>query len=309
MKRTLSRRHMLSLSLAAMLPSLPPPTSLAATGTASLARRPIPSTGEALAVIGCGTYQTFDVGESSAERAPLLEVLSTLFGAGGSVIDTSPMYGRSEAVIGALLQQQKSRGSAFLATKVWTTGAAAGRAMIDHSFELLRTDRIDLVKVHNLLDWQTHLPRLRELKAGHRIRYVGVSHYAESAYGELEAVLKSQKLDFVQVNYSVDERASGRMRCSLARERGVAVIINRPFGGGGILRRLMPRSLPPWAADIGCQSWAQILLKFVLGNPAVTCVIPGTGRPEYMRDNVMAGMGPLPDDQLRARIVDSVRDT
>jgi diketogulonate reductase-like aldo/keto reductase len=272
-----------------------------------LEHRQIPSSKESLAVVGCGTYQTFDVGSSPAEQEPLLGVLSTLFAAGGSVIDTSPMYGNSEKVIGTLLNEQKSRPSAFLATKVWTSGAASGREQLRRSFELLKTDRIDLVQVHNLLDWRTHLPELKSLKAQGRVRYVGVTHYTESAYEELESVLKSQDLDFLQVNYSIDERAAAERILPLARARGMAVLINRPFGGGGILRRLMPRPLPPWAAEIGCTSWAQILLKFVLGHPAVTCVIPGTGRPEYMRDNLAAGVGQMPDEAFRSRMLEAIR--
>jgi diketogulonate reductase-like aldo/keto reductase len=307
-QQSVSRREMLLLSIAGLLvsPRLHPEPARADTAP-MLEHRLIPSSKESLAVIGCGTYQTFDVGSSAAEHEPLLGVLSTLFAAGGSVIDTSPMYGNSEKVIGSLLNEQKSRPSAFLATKVWTSGAESGREQLRRSFELLKTDRIDLVQVHNLLDWRTHLPVLKTLKAQGRIRYVGVTHYTESAYDELEAVLKSQDLDFVQVNYSIDERAAAERILPLAHERGMAVLINRPFGGGGILRRLMPHPLPAWAAEIGCTSWAQILLKFVLGHPAVTCVIPGTGRPEYMRDNLAAGTGQMPDEAFRSRMLETIR--
>jgi diketogulonate reductase-like aldo/keto reductase len=167
---------------------------------------------------------------------------------------------------------------------------------------LLKADRIDLMQVHNLVDWRTHLATLREWKAQGRIRYLGVTHYTSSAYGELEAVLRSEPLDFVQVNYSLDERESERRILPLAAERGVAVLINRPLGGGGLLRRLARRELPPIAAEIGCTTWAQLLLKFVLGHPAVTCAIPATANPEHMADNVRAGLGPFPDEDMRERI-------
>jgi diketogulonate reductase-like aldo/keto reductase len=264
--------------------------------------RPIPSSREPLPVIGCGTYRTFDVGASTEERAPLAQVLQVLFAAGGSVIDSSPMYGAAEDVVGDLLAQAKIRPQAFLATKVWTRGRRAGEAQIDRSFALFKDARIDLIQVHNLLDWRVQLPLLRELKAMHRIRYLGVTHYSASAYADLEAVLRSETLDFVQVNYALNDAEAERRILPLAAERGVAVIINQPFGGGGLLKSLLARPLPPWAREIDCASWAQILLKFVLGNPAVTCVIPGTGRPEHMADNVGAGFGRLPDAGMRQRM-------
>jgi diketogulonate reductase-like aldo/keto reductase len=268
--------------------------------------RPIPSTLEPLPVIGCGTYRTFDVGESRGDRAPLAEVLRVLFAAGGSVIDTSPMYGAAEGVVGDLLARAKSRSLAFLATKVWTTGQEAGRQQINHSFELLQDRRIDLIQVHNLIDWKVQLPLLRDLKAMGRVRYVGVTHYSAASYAELEFVLRSETLDFVQVNYALNDTAAQRRILPIAADRGVAVIVNQPFGGGALLRALSGRPLPSWAQEIDCQTWAQISLKFVLGHPAVTCVIPGTGRPEHMMDNAAAGFGRIPNAALRARMVDSL---
>jgi len=268
--------------------------SLAATA-AAMQTRPIPSTGEPLPVIGLGTYQGFDVAPGSAAYAQLPDVLRALFAAGGSVIDSSPMYGRAEATTGELLAAAGSRPKAFLATKVWIRGHADGLRQIDESLRLLRADPIDLMQVHNLLDWRTHLSTLRQLKAAGRIRYIGITHYNAGAYDELAAVMRAEHFDFLQINYSLDEREAERRILPLAAERGMAVLINRPFGGGGLLRRLRDRPLPGWSAEIGATSWAQLLLKFVLSHPAVTCAIPGTGRPEHMADNAKAGLGPIPD--------------
>ena len=262
---------------------------------AAMKTRPIPSTGEPLPVIGLGTYQGFDVAPDSAAYAQLPDVLRALFAAGGSVIDSSPMYGRAEASTGELLAAAGSRPKAFIATKVWTRGRADGLRQINESLRLLRVDPIDLMQVHNLLNWRTHLQTLRELKAAGRIRYIGITHYNAGAYDELAAVMRAEHFDFLQINYSLDEREAERLILPLAAERGMAVLINRPFGGGGLLRRLRDRPLPGWSAEIGAASWAQLLLKFVLSNPAVTCAIPGTGRPAHMADNAGAGLGSIPD--------------
>jgi diketogulonate reductase-like aldo/keto reductase len=255
-----------------------------------------------LPVVGCGTWRTFDVGTAPEQRAPLGEVLRLLFEAGGSVIDSSPMYGAAEGVVGDLLAAAGSRDKAFIATKVWTSGRDNGIEQMRQSMRLLRTDRLDLMQIHNLVDWRTHLPTLKAWKAEGRLRYLGVTHYTESAHAELEAVLRAEKWDFVQLNYALDDRAVEQRLLPLAAERGVAVIVNQPFGGGGLIRRLSSRKLPDWAGEIGCTSWAQLLLKFVLAHPAVTCVIPGTGRPEHMKDNVRAGFGVYPDANLIKRM-------
>ncbi|MBO9515286.1 MAG: aldo/keto reductase [Variovorax sp.] len=257
--------------------------------------RPIPSTQEALPVIGVGTWIGFDQRPGTPEYQRLPGVLDALFAAGGSVIDSSPMYGRSEETTGELLAASNRHAHAFLATKVWTSGREAGIAQMEQSFARLRASRIDLLQVHNLVDWRTHLATLRGWKERGRVRYVGITHYTASAYGEVESVLRAQKLDFLQINYSLDAREAEKRLLPLAAERGVAVIVNRPFGGGGLLRRLQGKPLPGWATEIGCTSWAQVLLKFVLGHPAVTCTIPGTSRAEHMADNAAAGVGPLPD--------------
>lgn len=257
--------------------------------------RPIPASGEQLPIIGCGTYIGFDVAPGSAEYQRLPGVLQALFRAGGAVIDSSPMYGRAEAVTGALLAAAGSHGKAFLATKVWTRGRADGIRQMEESLRRLQVERLDLMQIHNLVDWQTHLATLRDWKAAGRVRYLGITHYTAGAYDALEAVMRAEALDFVQINYSFDEREAERRILPLAAERGMAVIINRPFGGGGLLRRLRARPLPPWAGEIGATSWAQVLLKFVLSHPAVTCAIPGTSRPEHMADNALAGTGEVPE--------------
>lgn len=292
----LARSAFLQLGAAALA------SAAAAQSGARMNVRKIPSTGELLPVVGCGTWRTFDVGPNTADRAPLAEVLRLLFEAGGSVIDSSPMYGAAEGVVGDLLAAAASRDKAFVATKVWTGGRDAGIRQMQQSMRLLQSQKIDLMQIHNLLDWRTHLPTLRAWKQEGRIRYLGVTHYTESAHAELEAVMRAETWDFVQINYALDDRAVERRLLPLAQEKGIAVIVNQPFGGGGLLRKLLARKLPGWAAEIGCASWAQLLLKFVLAHPAVTCVIPGTGKPEHMRDNVTAGLGGYPDAALLKRM-------
>ncbi|WP_429301116.1 aldo/keto reductase [Paraburkholderia sp. GAS199] len=271
-----------------------------------MSQRVIPSTGERLPVIGCGTWRTFDVGTDAAAQAQLADVLRILFGAGGSAIDSSPMYGSSEEVAGTLLTRLDAHSKAFVATKVWTEGKEAGIAQMEESLRRFQQPRIDLMQVHNLLDWRTQLSTLRDWKARGRIRYIGITHYTSSAFGEVEAVMRSQKPDFVQINYAADDRAAGQRILPLAADLGIGVVINQPFGGGGLLARVAKTPLPGWAEEIGCTSWAQILLKFVLAQAAVTVVIPGTGRPQYMADNVRAGSGALPDRAMCERIVAAV---
>jgi len=262
--------------------------------------RMIPSSREALPVIGLGTYRGFDVDRGSADYARLPGVLDALFAAGGTVIDSSPMYGLAEQTVGELLSARHPRPKAFIATKVWTTGREAGIRQMDDSFRLLQTHTIDLMQIHNLLDWRTHLPTLREMKAAGRIRYIGVTHYSASAYDALESVLKTTSLDFLQINYALDDRAAEKRLLPLARDKGVAVVCNTPFGGGGLLRRLGSTPLPDWAKEVGAVSWAQLALKFILANPAITCGIPGTGNPTYMVENAAAASGPeLSPQQLR----------
>jgi len=256
--------------------------------------RPVPSTGELLPVIGCGTYIGFDQAPESAGYAELPGVVDALLAAGGKVLDSSPMYGRAEETTGELLAASGRRADAFLATKVWTSGEQAGIRQMEASMRLLQSARLDLMQVHNLVDWRTHLKTLRGWKEAGRVRYLGITHYTASAYPEVEKVLRAETLDFLQINYALDDRLAEQRLLPLAAERGVAVIVNMPFGGGGLLRGLLGRPLPAWARSIGCRSWAQVLLKFVLSRPEVTCTIPGTRRREHMEDNVRAGFGEVP---------------
>lgn len=272
----------------------------------SLSRRKIPKSGELLPAVGLGTYRAFDVGGSGVERAPLAEVLRLFVAAGGTVVDSSPMYGRAEGVIGDLAAELGLTKSLFLATKVWTTGREAGVKQMEDSFRLLRTDRIDLMQVHNLLDLGAHLRTLREWKAAGKIRYLGITHYHEGAYRELEQLLRGGDYDFVQLNYSIGERAAEQTILPLAAERGVAVIANRPFAQGNLFSRVREAPLPAWAADFDCTSWAQFFLKYILAHPAVTCVIPATSKPKHLLDNMAAGTGRLPDEAARRRMVDLV---
>jgi diketogulonate reductase-like aldo/keto reductase len=264
--------------------------------------RSIPSSGEALPVIGIGTWQVFDVGSSEQDRAPLREVLRLLFEAGGRVIDSSPMYGPAEGVVGDLLSGLSAHDRAFYATKVWTEGEQAGVEQMERSFALYRAAPIDLMQIHNLVDWRTQLKTLRAWKEQGRFRYIGITHYTSSAFDELAAIIKQEKLDFVQFPYSLEARDAEKMLLPLAAERGVATIINRPFGGGGLFRRVRGVPLAPWAAELGAKSWAQVFLRYLLANPAVTCAIPGTGKPAHARDNLAAGLGPLPAPEIAGRI-------
>lgn len=261
----------------------------------------IPSSGEALPVIGLGTWQTFDVGASDTERAPLGEVLTEFVRLGGRVVDCSPMYGQSESVLGDLAVQGGVRPKLFVATKVWTSGRDAGVRQMEQSIAKLRGP-VDLLQVHNLIDAATHLATLAEWKRAGRIRYLGVTHYTAGAHDDVARAIERWPLDFIQINYSVGEREAERRLLPLARERGVAVIANRPFAGGELFRRLQRQPLPPWAAEASAVSWAQLLLKFVVSHPAITCAIPATSRLTHLRENLGAAFGPLPDAALRARI-------
>jgi aryl-alcohol dehydrogenase-like predicted oxidoreductase len=265
--------------------------------------RAIPSTGERLPAIGLGTWRTFAVGASAAERDPLRDVLRQFVALGGRLVDSSPMYGTAETVVGDLAEALGLLGSLFLATKVWTTGREAGVAEMERSLRRLRVPRLDLLQVHNLVDWRTQLRTLRAWKEAGRIRYLGVTHYTAGAYGELERLMRDEPLDFVQLNYSLAEREAEQRLLPLAGERGIAVLVNRPFAEGDLFERVRGRALPPWAADLGAASWGQFFLKWILAHPAVTCVIPATSKPQHLADNMRAGAGALPDAATRARMI------
>ncbi len=257
--------------------------------------RPIPATGESLPVIGIGTWRGFDIGRRADQRAARREVLAALFAAGGAVIDASPMYGRAEAVLGEELPGVPGHERAFVATKVWTRGRRRGIRQMTESMRLLGADTIDLMQIHNLVDWRTQLASLRAWRDEGRIRHVGITHYATSAFDDLEHVMRSAALDFVQLPYSIGLTDAAERLLPLAAERGIAVMVNRPFEGGGLFASVRGAPLPDWAGEIGCTGWGQYFLKFILAHPAVTCVIPGTGNPANARAALAAGAGRVPD--------------
>lgn len=262
--------------------------------------RPIPKTGEELPIIGLGTYEVFDIGDEAL--APRREIVDLLFEKGGSVIDTSPMYDRSEAVIGKVLGPDKEGRKAFLATKVWTDGREAGARQMRRSMELMNAEVIDLMQVHNLRDTDVHLETIREWQAEGRIRYSGVTHYRAAALEDMEAAMKRHEPQFIQINYSLGEREADERVLPLARDMGIAVLANRPYVAGRLFRAVRGRELPDWAREFA-DSWGRFFLKYIVGHEAVTCAIPATSDPEHMLDNLGAGFGPLPDTATRARMV------
>jgi diketogulonate reductase-like aldo/keto reductase len=284
--------------LAANTLAAPQPTS------GELIKRPIPSSGEQLSVIGLGTYQAFDVGTSESERAPLREVLQAQVDQGGSVVDSSPMYGRAEGVVGDLATEAELRNSLFLATKVWTSGREAGIRQMEESFRLMKTPTMDLMQIHNLVDCRTHTATLKDWKKQGRVRYVGITHYHEGAYDELERLIKTREYDFVQLNYSIAEREAEESVLPLARDLGVAVIANRPFAKASLFSRVRGKDVPEWAKEFDCASWAQFFLKYVVSHPALTCAIPATSKLQHLLDNAGAGVGRLPDEKTRRRMAD-----
>lgn len=297
-----SRRAVIAGALAAS--SLPMGVLHAEQG---MRRRVIPASGESLPVIGLGTARTFDVADGDTQRlAALREVLSALLDGDASVVDTSPMYGAAERVIGELARELPGRERMFLATKVWTRGRAQGIAQMRRSLELLGVNTVDLMQIHNLVDWRTHLATLRAQQEAGAFRYIGISHYRVDAFAQVAAVLRSEPLDFVQINHSLMTPDAERELLPLAADRGVAVIINRPFENGALFARVRDHEVPDWAVDAGMPTWGQFFLKFILAHPAVTCVIPATRRPEHMLDNLQAGFGELPDRTMRERMREHV---
>jgi diketogulonate reductase-like aldo/keto reductase len=263
--------------------------------------RPVPSSGEPIPVIALGTWRTFDVAGKGA-REELARCVATFHALGGRLIDSSPMYGRAEEVVGDIVARLGLRDEVLLATKVWTSGRARGVDQMRDSMRKLRVDRVDLMQVHNLVDTAVHLETLRRWKSEGLVRYIGVTHYTASAHAEVARVLRSESIDFVQINYSVAEPEAERTIFPLAADRGVAVIVNRPFATGAALGPLRRAPVPAWAAEIGCTTWPQLLLKFVVSHPAVTCAIPATGNEAHLRENMAAGVGPIPDERMRERI-------
>ena len=302
-KQDIDRRTALKLVAAATASALAP-SGLAAAEGAKMTTRRVPSSGEEIPVIGMGTSDTFDVGGDAVKRTGLQGVLRGLVEAGGRVIDTSPMYGSAESVLGDLIDDLHLGPKLWLATKVWTRGREAGARQIEESFARLRAKRLDLLQIHNLLDWREHVPTLRALQADGRVRYSGITHYRADAHAELERVLGEAKFDWLQVNYSLAEREAEDRLLPFCRDRGIAVMANRPFADGALFARVRGRPLPVWAEEIGCRSWGQFLLRFVISHPAVTCVIPATSKPQHMIDNAAAGQAPLPDERQRRRMAE-----
>jgi diketogulonate reductase-like aldo/keto reductase len=289
------RRRALLAALAACAAA---PAGLAAMPTLS---RKIPSTGEALPVIGLGTWQAFDV---QGDTGALREVVKIFAAMGGRLVDSSPMYGAAESVVGDLAGELRLHERLFFATKVWTSGRAEGIRQIETSFKRMRVQRMDLLQVHNLVDVETHTKTLLEMKAAQKTRYIGITHYTASAHDEVTRWLRTGQYDFLQINYSLAERDAEKSLFPLALEKKVAVIANRPFGEGMLFRKVKGKPLPPWAAELGVASWAQFFLKWIVSHPAVTCAIPGTGNPQHMKDNLGAGQGALPDAAARRRMSD-----
>ncbi len=264
-------------------------------------QRPIPSTGELLPVVGLGTWQTFDV-RTSEEKVPLKEVLKTLVANGGKVVDSSPMYGRSEEVTGELSEDAGVNDQLFIATKVWTAGKESGIQQMKASLRLLRRRRIELMQVHNLTDWSTHLSTLREWRDQGIVKYIGITHYTESAYPQIEKIMRDEPIDFMQVNYSLGSTRARERLFPLAMEKKIAVLINRPFEEGALFRRFRNEPLPEWAKEADCASWGNIFLKFILAQPAVTCIIPGTSKPTHLLDNLNAAKGVPPNPDIVSKM-------
>jgi aryl-alcohol dehydrogenase-like predicted oxidoreductase len=272
--------------------------------TSDLRTRPIPSSGEQIPVVGIGTARRYDVESTREALQPLGDVLATFSEMGGRVVDTAPSYGRAETVVGELVNEIGNRDDLFLATKVRTEGREEGIQQMETSLRRFHTDRIDLMQVHNLVDVDTQLATLREWKEAGRIRYLGVTTSFDRQYEAFEAVMREHDLDFIQVNYSLGDRAAGERILPLAADRGMAVLINLPYGRGRLFQKAGDRPLPDWAAEFDCESWGQFFLKFILGHPAVTCAIPGTAKLTYLVDNLGAAKGRLPNAELRQRMID-----
>jgi len=304
MKPMLSRRRLLQAGAIATVSPLASKYLWAA--QSGPIKKTIPSSGEKLSVIGLGTSRTFDVNAAETTQSPLLDVMRAFFTYGGQLIDSSPMYGSAEAVTGALLQALDNTRGLFTATKVWTYGKREGIEQMQRSMQRLGSERIDLMQIHNLRDWQVQLETLREWKAQGRIRYIGITTSHGRYHDELETILQQQPLDFVQFSYNILNRTAEQRLLPIARERGIATLINRPYQRGSLFRKVKGQSLPPWATDFDCASWGQFFLKFIASHPDVTCIIPATSRQKHMIDNMAAGYGRLPDASTRKRMADYI---
>jgi len=301
-KHDYSRRQFLQISAAAsLLYSLAPGFARAAEST--VIKKTIPSSGESLSVIGLGTSRTFDVDSDNAVTSPLMEVMQAFFDNQGQLIDSSPMYGSAEAVTGTLVGQAKNKQGIFTATKVWTNGKQEGIEQMERSMQRLGVDQIDLMQIHNLRDWKTHIDTLLDWKAEGRIRYIGITTSHGRSHDELEELLQQLPLDFVQFSYNILNRTVEHRLLPIAREKGIATLINRPYQRGSLFRKVKGKSLPAWAVEFDCASWGQFFLKFIAAHPAVTCIIPATSKLKHMVDNMAAGYGRLPNQPTRQRMI------
>ena len=300
--RRLSRRKF--LQVLALLGSASAGMPLVAQGSKSMLMKAIPSSGEKIPVIGMGSSGTFEVGDNQKVREKLTKVLQTFFDQGGTVIDTSPMYGSSEQVLGELLVNVQNTQFMFMATKVWTQGKKDGIAQMQRSMALLRRPILDLIQIHNLLDWETHWKTLKQWKQQGKVRYVGITTHRGYDHDQLAYVMENYPIDFIQFSYSIANRKAEQRILPLAAERGIATMVNRPFQRGDLFRSVKGKDLPALAADIDCNSWGQFFLKFVVSHPAVTCTIPATSKVHHMQDNMGAGFGRMPGPQQRQQMLD-----
>ncbi len=300
----IKRRQLLQISAGLLISqALGLRAEASASPTLRLIQRAIPSSGELLPVIGMGTSRTFDTEGDPASLATLQEVLQAFFDGGGTVIDSSPMYGNSESRVGDVLRALPQRPKLFAATKVWTTGRQQGIAQMEESARRMNVERFDLIAVHNLQDWQTHLETLKNWKAEGKVRYIGITTSHGRDHEEFLQVMRTQPLDFVQFSYNIEDRAAERELLPVAAERGIATMINRPYQRGALFTRSRGKELPALAAELDCSSWGQFYLKYILGHPAVTCIIPATASVHHMVDNMRANFGRLPDARQRAEML------
>jgi len=304
--RNFNRREILKTSLTLSGVSALSPFALFA--EEKMVHRAIPASGETVPAIGLGSWQTFDIGTDEATRAPRREVLKRFVEMGGSIIDSSPMYGRSEAVLGEMAAELAIQDNLFYATKVWTDGEDAGIAQMERSLERMRVKQMDLMQVHNLVDTATHLKTLRDWKEKGLVRYIGITHWVTGAFGDLEKWMRQGDIDFVQLPFSIATRDAENSLLPLAQELGIATMINRPFEKGVLFRHVKGKPLPKWAKEIGCETWAQFFLRYIVSHPSVTCVIPATSKPKHLVDNMQAGYGELPDNKTREKMASYFAD-
>ncbi|MEQ3796411.1 aldo/keto reductase [Flavobacteriaceae bacterium MJ-SS4] len=302
-----NRREILKISGLAGLGFCLAPSLLSFNFKENILHRKIPSSNQLLPIVGLGTWQSFDVGNSESKRDVLTEVLIEMNKLGGLVIDSSPMYGSSERVVGELTDSSNFINTFFYATKVWTSGKEAGINQMQNSFKSMRRNQMDLLQIHNLLDWKVHVKTLKNWKEQSKIKYWGITHYTDASHSQLEKIIKSEKPDFVQFNYSIISRHAEESLFETIRKNNTAVLINRPFEGGTLFRRVKGKEIPQWAKDFDINSWGQFFLKFILSNELVNCVIPGTSKPHHMVDNMMAGYGKMPYNKTRERMYSYIK--